>query len=130
MEALPVTYLDTHVALWLFAQADQGLSAAARGAIETAGALRISPMVILELDLLNEIGRTRIGSASITGYLQDRIGLSICDRPFAEVAARAGQMTWTRDPFDRIITAQAALGAAVLVTKDRTIRANYPMAVW
>ena len=130
MEALPVTYLDTHVVLWLFARADKGLSAAACSAIETADALRISPMVILELDLLNEIGRTRIGAATICGYLKDRIGLSICDRPFAEVAARAGQMTWTRDPFDRIITAQAALAAAALVTKDRSIRANYPLAVW
>ena len=30
----------------------------------------------------------------------------------------------------KVHTALAALTAAVLVTKDRTIRANYPMAVW
>jgi PIN domain nuclease of toxin-antitoxin system len=37
---------------------------------------------------------------------------------------------WTRDPFDRLITAQAAVGSDVLITKDATITANYPRAVW
>lgn len=130
MEAEPLIYLDTHVALWLFARADEGLSPAARRVVEAAAALRISPMVVLELDLLCEIGRTRVAAAAICDYLEDRIGLTVCDRPFPEVVARACRMTWTRDSFDRIITAQAALASAPLVTKDRSIRANYPMAVW
>jgi len=43
MEAVPLTYLDTHVALWLYAHADEGLSPSARKALESAEALRISP---------------------------------------------------------------------------------------
>jgi PIN domain nuclease of toxin-antitoxin system len=39
-------------------------------------------------------------------------------------------MKWTRDPFDRLITAQAALGESTLLTKDDTIRTNYANAVW
>ncbi|MCF7950382.1 MAG: hypothetical protein K9L57_01970 [Spirochaetaceae bacterium] len=37
---------------------------------------------------------------------------------------------WTRDPFDRLITAQADIQAASLLTKDGTIRTHYPKAVW
>ncbi len=38
--------------------------------------------------------------------------------------------SWTRDPFDRIITAQASLNEALLITKDGSIRKNYARAVW
>lgn len=39
-------------------------------------------------------------------------------------------LTWTRDPFDRMIAAQAIVADAPLVTADRTILANLPLAVW
>jgi PIN domain nuclease of toxin-antitoxin system len=38
--------------------------------------------------------------------------------------------TWGRDPFDRLIVAQAKVNEVVLVTKDETIRSNYGLAVW
>ena len=38
---------------------------------------------------------------------------------------------WTRDPFDRIITAQAAAnGKSRLITADEIIREHYEAAVW
>lgn len=50
----------------------------------------------------------------------------------AHVAAfiHAGGFTWTRDPFDRTITAQAARVGAFLLTRDETIRRHYAAAVW
>lgn len=47
-------YLDTHVLVWLYASADKKLSPAACVAIEAAKELRISPMVLLEIDFLHE----------------------------------------------------------------------------
>jgi PIN domain nuclease of toxin-antitoxin system len=38
--------------------------------------------------------------------------------------------TWTRDPFDRIIVAQARLRGAPLLTKDRTIQTHHAEAFW
>jgi PIN domain nuclease of toxin-antitoxin system len=38
-------------------------------------------------------------------------------------------MKWTRDPFDRIIAAQAAVDATPLLTRDRIILSNYPHAI-
>jgi PIN domain nuclease of toxin-antitoxin system len=37
---------------------------------------------------------------------------------------------WTRDPFDRLIVAQAAIESVRLLTKDRTIRRNFAGAIW
>ena len=38
--------------------------------------------------------------------------------------------SWTRDPFDRMIVAQAALREAPLLTKDRVLHEHYDRAVW
>jgi len=38
--------------------------------------------------------------------------------------------SWTRDPFDRIIVANAAVNHNILVTKDQNILENYEKAIW
>lgn len=50
--------------------------------------------------------------------------------PFSDVVREACKIKWTRDPFDRLITSQAALRKTILITKDETIRRFYPEAVW
>jgi len=125
-----VIYLDTHVVVWLYARKGVGLSKAARQLIEDDVMIAISPMVLLELDYLNETGRTTLGSGPVYDYLHKRIDLRLCEKPFAEVIRFASQQTWTRDPFDRIIVAQAAIDSNVLITKDEVIREHYAHAVW
>lgn len=39
-------------------------------------------------------------------------------------------LSWTRDPFDRIIVAPASLNHNILVTKDQSILKNYENAKW
>ena len=51
-------YLDTHVLVWIAKGEDHQLSSSAREAIENDDLL-VSPAVILELELLHEIGRLR-----------------------------------------------------------------------
>lgn len=123
-------YLDTHVVLWLYAQRGKGLSERARQLIERANFVFISPMVLLELDYLNEIGRTTVGSTSIFEYLEDKIGLRICDKSFLDVINLASKQTWTRDPFDRIIAAQAFIDQNTLITKNAGILEHYHQAAW
>jgi PIN domain nuclease of toxin-antitoxin system len=123
-------YLDTHVVIWLYARRGKGLSDRACQLIECAINVFISPIVLLELDYLNEIGRTTIGSTSIFGYLEDKIGLKICDKPFLQVINFACKQAWTKDPFDRIITAQASIDQNTLITKDYGILKHYHQAVW
>jgi PIN domain nuclease of toxin-antitoxin system len=118
------------VILWLFAQKGKGLSARALDLIEGETELIISPMVLLELQFLHEIGRTTLGSKPVYDYLHERIELRLCKRAFSDVIQEAAEQSWTRDPFDRIITAQAALGSNTLVTKDEGIREHYKYALW
>ncbi len=123
-------YLDTHVVVWLYGFAAQKLSERALKLIEESLHVLISPMVLLELEFLHEIGKIAVLPQIIHEYLADRIALEICGRDFQEVVRNAMRQTWTRDPFDRMITAQAALGNDMLITKDRLIRDRYPQAIW
>ena len=51
-------------------------------------------------------------------------------RPFNRVVTQAIGQSWTRDPFDRLIVAQAALQDNILLSKDETILRNYAYARW
>ena len=123
-------YLDTHVVVWLYAFAAGKISERALELIEGSARVLISPMVLLELELLYEIGKITVLPLTVCGYLAERIQLEICGRDFQEVVKIAVQQTWTRDPFDRLITAQAALQNDILITKDRLIRDGYARAMW
>ena len=123
-------YLDTHVVLWLYLRKGEGLSERARRLIEYEPEILISPIVLLEVDYLHEIGRTTLGSAPVFEYLKEQIGLQACKKSFIDVIQTASQLSWTRDPFDRVITAQAAIERNRLVTKDRIILEHYEHGVW
>jgi len=87
-------------------------------------------MVVLELALLHEIGRLAGPPDVALAYLADTIGLSICELPFSSVVRAAAGLAWTRDPFDRLIVAHAAVRGSTLITIDQRIRASYPHAMW
>jgi PIN domain nuclease of toxin-antitoxin system len=124
-----VSYLDTHVAAWLFAGDVSKLSAPARTAIE-ADELLISPAVVLELQYLYETKRVADNAETVVNDLQHRVMLRVCDLPFPDVARHALTLSWTRDPFDRLIVAQATVRGATLITKDRVLRKRYSASLW
>ncbi|MEW5851088.1 MAG: PIN domain-containing protein [Myxococcota bacterium] len=124
-----VIYVDTHVVVWLFAGMVRPFPPGAARRLES-NQLLISPMVSLELQYLHEIGRVNQPSAHVVQDLANRVGLAVADTPFQKVISVAAQQQWTRDPFDRVITAQAMADGVALLTRDETIRAHCPLAVW
>lgn len=90
----------------------------------------ISPMVRLELQYLMEIGRLTVGGQAICDDLRHRIGLRFAAESFEEVTHAALALTWTRDPFDRLIAAHSIVAGAPLITRDATILANVSTARW
>lgn len=122
-------YLDTHVVAWLYAGEVGRFPAKAAELLETQP-LAVSPMVELELQYLLETGRTREPGRIVVEDLARRIGLEVRDVSLADVAARAADLSWTRDPFDRLIAAQASLDGARLLTADRIMLDALPEAVW
>ena len=122
-------HLDTHVVAWLYAGQMGRFPEAVRAKLE-AEALVISPMVRLELQYLMEIGRLTVGGQAICDDLHHRIGLRFAPESFEEVTHAALGLTWTRDPFDRLIAAHALVAGAPLMTRDATILAEVPRAQW
>ena len=124
-----MTYLDTHVLLRLYLGDLDKLSASARKLIEEED-LFVSPAAVLELELLREIGRLDPSASHVVAALEQCIGLRICDLPFRSVVQHALKESWSRDPFDRLIVANAKANGAALVTKDEKIRRHYASAIW
>lgn len=124
-----VTRLDTHVVAWLYAGEVDRLSGTARRAID-ADVLVISPLVRLELTFLHEIGRLRVAGGPIVDDLAGRIGVTVSDVPLVDAFAAAETLGWTRDPFDRMIVADAIAAGTPLLTRDDTIRARLDTAGW
>lgn len=122
-------HLDTHVLVWLFAGDVARFPEPARERLETQP-LGVSPMAALELQYLYETERVTEPASVVMQDLERRIGLEVVDASFSELVDRAMSLSWTRDPFDRLIAAHAAIDGAPLLTADETILASLPEAVW
>ena len=122
-------HLDTHVVVWLYANEIERLPIPVRAVLEEDD-LCVSPAVIMELQYLREIGRITADAPLIIETLAASIGLTVADTPFHEVVVEALPESWTRDPFDRLIVAQAKAEKVRLVTKDEIIRKYYSEAQW
>jgi PIN domain nuclease of toxin-antitoxin system len=124
-----IIHLDTHAVVWLYAKQ---LDLFPRRSLDLIrqSAIQISPAVALELQYLAEVGKITDSSETILAALEKEIGLQVSGAGFDEVARCAVKNSWTRDPFDRLIAATAALNHTKLITKDQTIRRHYRFAVW
>ncbi|MDA3948215.1 MAG: PIN domain-containing protein [Spirochaeta sp.] len=124
-----ILHLDTHVVIRLYAGERERFPSRAHAALDHAR-LVYSPVVELEVQYLHEIGRITAGPEMIFPYLADRIGLAPDDTPYVVVARAARALSWTKDPFDRLITAAAVASNHPLLTRDQTIRDRYAAAFW
>ncbi|MEJ2596783.1 MAG: PIN domain-containing protein [Anaerolineales bacterium] len=122
-------YLDTHIVVWLYAGLLEKFSQSVK-TILNENEILISPIVRLELQYLYEIERVKKPALAIVADLADRIGLRVCEKGFNTVISQAITMTWTRDPFDRVIVANAALNDNILISKDQNILEHYIHARW
>ena len=114
---------------WLYEGADRRIPAAVRDLIESEEPF-VSPIVELELTYLYEAGRVTEPASAPLATLQKTIGLQVSDISAAALVHAAAELSWTRDPFDRMIAAQAIVADAPLATADRTILANLSQATW
>mgnify|MGYP001590829193 CR=1 FL=1 len=124
-----IAHCDTHTVLWLYAGETDRFSEKASEAIDTFD-LMVSPMVRLEMQFLLEINRISEKPERIFKSLVTDFGVRICNEPFELIVEAAETLRWTRDPFDRLIVAQATLNHAPLITKDDVIRRHYKHCIW
>ena len=122
-------FLDTHVAVYLASGKTRELGARARDLVERS-ALFVSPAVRLELAFLAELRRITASAEEVIGALAGDLGVRVASDPFDMVVAEAMSVSWTRDPFDRLIVATARLHRAPLVTRDSRMLEHFAAAVW
>jgi PIN domain nuclease of toxin-antitoxin system len=107
--------LDTHAVIWL----DQS-HPRARTLSRTSTPLSISPATLLELQFLSEAGRIRFKNNDVQALaVDDR--WTVDEPPAAAWFAVALDITWTRDPFDRLIAAHAEFRGWRLATADTVL---------
>jgi PIN domain nuclease of toxin-antitoxin system len=119
--------LDTHIAVALYEGRTAGLSPKTKRDLDQ-GAASISPTVVIEIEMLHEIGRLRPNAATIVKSLAEDLNIRVATDPFTNVVLEAISFSFTRDPFDRLIVAHAALLKSPLITFDEDIRLHYKRA--
>jgi PIN domain nuclease of toxin-antitoxin system len=125
-----IAYLDTNALIWLSDGSLAGLSPKIDRLLQQADLL-FSSMVLLELEFLYEIKRSKRPARDIQRKVEYELGVRLCDLSFPLIAAAALDEKWTRDPFDRLIVANAKVnGFAWLISADEAIRKHYPRTVW
>jgi PIN domain nuclease of toxin-antitoxin system len=116
--------LDTHVVLWLLGAPDRVPLAVRDELADRANALLVSAASALEISTKVRIGR--LDAPTLPNTLGRRLSdLGMTPLPVSlDHALLAGSMRWKhRDPFDRLLVAQATLEELVLVTVDAAILA-------
>ena len=122
-------YLDTHAVLWLYMGQLNFFPPHVCGLIDEKP-FAISPVVTLELQYLHEIGRLKDSGEKTVHVLEKELGLKVAVQDFAKIVKESLKLSWTRDPFDRLIVAQAALTSSTLITRDEKILKHYSHALW
>jgi PIN domain nuclease of toxin-antitoxin system len=124
-----VIFLDTHAAIWLYSGQ---LNLFKPGVLQLINEKQvcISHIVRLEMKYLNEVGRINQKPDVIIDALIDEIDLVFSDNSIERILGQAIHLDFTRDPFDRIIVADACLNNSYLISKDQNIKKHYKNTVW
>ena len=118
-----MTYLlDTHVMLWALSEPTR-LGRKARKIIENpASQLVVSAASAWEIATKHRLGKLPEADALLGAYSKHLDRLGAIRLPVSEEhALLAGRLEWDhRDPFDRMLAAQAMIESLVLITGDPT----------
>jgi PIN domain nuclease of toxin-antitoxin system len=123
--------LDTQAFLW-FASGDARLSRRARRAIETDDAeVWLSAASVWEMAIKARIGRLSLPS-SVHAYVEQKQRAGVVIRPveWPHAAAVESLPFHHRDPFDRLIIAQALADDMTVVTNDPAFPAYGVKTIW
>ena len=114
--------LDTHTVLWLVSTPEQ-VSAAAREQIaDSAREVMVSAVSAWEIAIKTRLGRLD-GDPLLSAWPDILSAMAVTELAIdATDAILAGRLAWNhRDPFDRMLVAQAARRGLIIATRDSDI---------
>ena len=118
--------LDTHFVIWITTRADRFDAFPWLDAYRPWG---VSPVSLLEIQYLAEVGRIRLRNPAFHRALGRDSRFVVDEVPLLTLIREACELSWTRDPFDRLIAAHSGARRTPLCTVDRRIRAHHPLLV-
>lgn len=124
--------LDTHALIW-FAENDSSLSAGARQALrDDANELFCSVASIWEMAIKVSLGKLKLGVRLEPDFRRrlEENGFTILPVEFTH-GARVLNLPWYhRDPFDRLLVAQAQLEHLTLISHDSQLDSYGIQRIW
>lgn len=118
--------LDTHFLIWL----TLGSRRLAKFPwLEHYRPWGVSPVSLLEIQYLSEVGRLEVQNPEFSEQILRDPRFIVDEAPLLALMRQAIDLTWTRDPFDRLLAAHSATRRTPLCTTDRMIRDHHSLVV-
>lgn len=121
--------VDTNVIFWMLVSDRGRLTDAARDALASErNAIYVSAISVFEIAVKRSLGRLQIGS----GWARSLPAVGLEPLPATALHAEAvEQLPWHhRDPFDRLLVAQAKVEEMALVSADRRFGTYDVEVIW
>jgi len=129
---MPDLLADTHAFVWHVIEPAR-LGKGARRAFTASDAGRstchISAISLVEIALLHEKGRLRLGAAQMLDAIAGHPGYAVLPIDL-EQAIEFGALPAIRDPMDRMIVAAARATGSRLISADQALRGHGVDIVW
>ncbi len=118
--------LDTHFLIWITKQAKRLRQYPWLSHYEPWG---VSPISFLEVQFLNESGKLDLRNPQFTETVLSDPRFAVDSAPLLSIIQKSQELTWTRDPFDRLIAAHSLARRLPLCSVDSVMLENHKLLV-
>lgn len=120
--------LDTHTLIWFLDGDDRLGQTAKRHLADDSNRVLLSAAVVWEISIKRSLGKL----AFPDDYVERLLGEGVQSLPISVAhAAKVERLPWHhRDPFDRMLVAQASVEGAAVVTRDKALAPYDVTLIW
>jgi PIN domain nuclease of toxin-antitoxin system len=110
--------LDTHFLLWIVSKSTRLRD---YPWLDDYAPWGVSPVSLLEVQLLSEVGRRKLDRPGFIQTVMSDPRFEVDEAPLVGLIQKSLDLSWSRDPFDRLIAAHSLVRRAPLCTLDANI---------
>lgn len=118
--------LDTHFLLWIVLGSSR---LAEYPWLERYRPWGVSPISLLEIQFLGEVGKLSVRNPELTEALTADPRLVVDEVPLLALVRHAIPLGWTQDPFDRLLAAHSTARRVPLISADERVRTHHGLLV-
>ena len=118
--------LDTHFLIWITGNAKRIRRYPWLSQYEPWG---VSAISFLEIQLLTESGKLNLRNPQFTEAVLSDARFAVDEVPLVALIQKSLQLSWSRDPFDRLIAAHSLARRVPLCSVDSVMLENHKLLV-